>query len=209
MSSRRPPYGYRPPAPGHRRPNKVLLVVLVAVVVILLLGSAATAVILAGDGQGSASAVPERVAVTSEPSEQSTPTADPETAVTGTRGLNPCDLVAHRDANRLGLGKGEKESLVPRTCTWDLAKPGDTVRVWMQDSIGLAVLPAGGRALHLGSHDAIRSIGPTVGPLHSCQVAIGVTGTSRVDVVANAGAGTSLACSVAIRTARLVEPNLP
>ena len=112
-------------------------------------------------------------------------------------------------ANRLGLGKGEKDSLVPRTCTWDLAKPGDTVRVWMQDSIGLAVLPAGGRALHLGSHDAIRSIGPTVGPLHSCQVAIGVTGTSRVDVVANAGAGTSLACSVAIRTARLVEPNLP
>ena len=209
MSSHKPPYSSGPPATGRRGPNKVPLVVLMAVAVLLLVGGAATAVVLAGDGEGSASAASKRVAVTPEPSEQSTPTADPETAVTGTRGLNPCDLVAHRDATRLGLGKGEKDSLVPRTCTWDLAKPGDTVRVWMQDSIGLAVLPAGGRALHLGSHDAIRSLGPTVGPLHSCQVAIGVTGTSRVDVVANASAGTSLACSVAMRTARLVEPNLP
>ena len=192
MSSHQPPYGYGRPAPGRRGPNKLLLVVLVAVVVLLLVGGAATAVVLAGDGEGSASAAPE----------------DAHT-VTGTRGLNPCDLVTHRDATQLGLGKGAKDSLVPRTCTWDLAKPGDTVRVWMQDGIGLAVLPTGGHALHLGSHDAIRSLGPTVGPLHSCQVAIGVTGSSRVDVVANASAGTRLACSVAMRTARLVEPNLP
>ncbi|HEU0285696.1 MAG TPA: DUF3558 family protein [Nocardioidaceae bacterium] len=198
MSSHQPRYGYGAPAPGRRGPNKVLLVVLVAVIVLLLVGCAAMAVVLvAADGEGSASATSERVAVA------------PAHTVTGTRGLNPCDLVTHRDATRLGLGKGGKDSLVPRTCTWDLAKPGDTVRVWMQDSIGLAVLPAGGHALHLGSHDAIRSLEPTVGPLHSCQVAIGVTGNSRVDVVANASASTSLACSVAMRTARVVEPNLP
>lgn len=196
MSSHQPRYG--PPVPGRRGPNKVLLAVLVTVVVLLLVGGIATAVILVtAGGEGSASATSEHVAVA------------PAHTVTGTRGIHPCDLVASRDATRLGLGKGEKDSLVPRTCTWDLATPGDTVRVWMQDSIGLGALPAGGHALRLGSHDAIRSLGPTVGPLHSCQVAIGVTGTSRVDVVANSGAGAGPACSVAMRTARLVEPNLP
>ncbi|MGH3459370.1 hypothetical protein [Aeromicrobium sp.] len=117
-------------------------------------------------------------------------------------------VVTRPDATRRGLGAGEKDSLVPRTCTWELATPGDTVRVWVQDTIGLAVIPGGGRSLRIGAHDAIRSLGPTVGPLHSCQVAIGVTGTSRVDVVVNSSAGQSLACSVAMRTARLVEPNL-
>jgi hypothetical protein len=40
-------------------------------------------------------------------------------------------------------------------------------------------------------------------------VAIGLTGTSRVDVVVDSSAGKSLSCSVAMRAARLVEPNLP
>ena len=175
--------------------NKALLAVLVTVIGLLLVGGAAAVVVLAGDDEGAASTSSESVV------------DRPESA--GTRGLNPCHLVADHDAARLGLGKGEKDSLVPRTCTWDLETPGDTVRVWMQDSIGLAVLPDKGRSLRLGSHHAIRSIGPTVGPLHSCQVAIGVTRTSRVDVVANSGSGARLACSVAMRTARLVEARLP
>lgn len=177
------------------QPNKALLTVLVAVLGLLLVGGAATAVVLADGDEGAASASSESVSVRPEPS--------------GTRGLNPCHLVADRDAARLGLDEGEKDSLVPRTCTWDLETPGDTVRVWMQDSIGLAALPDKGRSLRLGSHDAIRSHGPTIGPLHSCQVAIGVTGTSRVDVVVNSGSGARLACSVATRTARLVETRLP
>jgi hypothetical protein len=194
--------------------RQTLAVVVVTIVVLLVAGGVTAAVVLSDDDD-TAAKPSERGTLVPDPApgEQPTPTADPTPAPTttpaGTRGLNPCDLVTGPDATRLGLGAGEKDSLVPRTCTWDLATPGDTVRVWIEDTIGLAVVPRGGRSLRIGEHDAIRSPGPTVGPLHSCQVAIGVTGTSRIDVVVSSSAGQSLACSVAIRTARLVEPNLP
>jgi Protein of unknown function (DUF3558) len=221
MSSPQPPphpWSYEP-APGPSGPRPSTLVAIALAVVIVVAGGLTAAILLSGGDDEPAGADPDQ-APTQEPSPTSNPAPaeDPTSAADpgptpiadSTRGIKPCDLLTPTEASGLGFDTGEKDFVDPRACVWEFSDPGNSVRVWIQDDIGLAVVTAAGaNAVRLGDHDAIQSLGPTVGPVNSCQVAIGVTDRSRVDVVVNTTAGKQQACRLAMRTARLVEPKLP
>jgi Protein of unknown function (DUF3558) len=175
-------------------------------------GGLTGAVLLTGGDDEPAGAEPAPTTPSSSPTEEPAPTEEPGASpiASSTKRIKPCDLLTAPEVRELGFDAGEKDFLDPRACVWEFSEPGNAVRAWIQDDLGLAVVSAAGaHAVHIGDHDAIQSLGPTVGPVTSCQVAIGVTDRSRVDVIVNTTAGKQQACRLAMRTARLVEPKLP
>jgi Protein of unknown function (DUF3558) len=217
MSSQQPPWSYEP-TPGPTGPRPTTLIAIAVAVVIVVVGGLSAAVLLTGGDDEPAGAEPEPTTRPSTPTEQPRPTEEPgpikrpgaSPIASNTRGIKPCDLLTAPEVRELDFDAGEKDFLDPRACVWEFSEPGNAVRAWIQDDLGLAVVSAAGaHAVRLGDHDAIQSLGPTVGPVKSCQVAIGVTDRSRVDVIVNTTAGKQQACRLAMRTARLVEPKLP
>jgi hypothetical protein len=80
---------------------------------------------------------------------------------------------------------------------------GYTIRT----NVGLAdYVTQGGpiRDVTIGTHQGKQQVGET----GSCVVAIGVSGSSRVDVIVT-GDGTTDPCPTALTLARMVEPRLP
>ncbi len=84
---------------------------------------------------------------------------------------------------------------------------GKNLIVGTRTNAGLAgVQPGGGeiKDITIGSHQAKQLL--LAGG--SCGVYLGVTSSSRVDVVLNAGASTD-PCPLALKIAELIEPKLP
>jgi hypothetical protein len=138
------------------------------------------------------------------------PTESSETSESGGSGtgdLQPCDLLTSSEQAGFNLEAGAEEEIGPaRSCQWQA--PGQhTITVGVIDELGLDAVQSSGakQPTTVGSHDAVQY----VGVLDTCAISIGVTDTSRVDVLGGAGSDMNKACGVAQQAAELVEPKLP
>jgi hypothetical protein len=141
-------------------------------------------------------------------------TTQPGNSATGGPGLasiQPCDLLSSSDASQNQLGAPTTDNgSGARGCTWQntTANNGDgyVVGVDIRDSQGIKDINTDGYSVttdNIGSHPG-RQLQSTISS--SCDIVIGVTNSSRVDVVV---AGSNQGCQFANQYAKLIEPNLP
>jgi hypothetical protein len=179
---------------------------------IILTGMAAVTLIsiTACGGSTSGQAKPELGATIASPSSSS---STPHTATSshGTdsslKDTDPCTLLTPSEASKLGIpGDPKPEKIgVSQTCQW---KPKDaSLFIGTRTNDGLStVLPNGGeiRDITVGKHPAKQLVDVS----GSCGIVIGVTSSSRVEVVLNSGPRVD-PCPFALQVAQLVEPKLP
>jgi hypothetical protein len=128
--------------------------------------------------------------------------------------IDPCTLLTQAQLDQYGLSKRDSGSLAgARQCTWGRmvdanGKGGYAVGPAIWDHQGLKDINTDGQivtdGLSVGKHPA-RQAKQANG--NACFVAIGVTESSRVDVVV-AGSPDE-ACGLANQFAKLIEPQLP
>jgi hypothetical protein len=124
-----------------------------------------------------------------------------------TASLRPCELLTPSELRPFGVGRGsERETGRARSCEWT-ASGRFALTVGIFDQLGARdlVSETKPRDLRIGSHAARRG----TGGLSSCVFVLGVSETSRVDVISAANGDVPKACRVAKRAAGLVEPKLP
>lgn len=153
---------------------------------------------------------------------QATPTADGGTSQPTTTpqvgpsrggpldGADPCALLTKAEAEQV-TGAQSAEPVVEqlgsaRVCNFSpqTARLGVGIRA----KSGLAEVQSNGNVvqeLMIGRHQAKQAVGAT----GSCGIFIGVTESSRVDVVLNSGSPDVDPCPAAMKVAELVEPRLP
>lgn len=146
---------------------------------------------------------------------QPTSAGSPSGGTTGVKpvaGLDPCTLLTSGEIAQLGLPSGQKEDLGgQRGCVWNVTgRSGYSVSVGIRETQGIkdiqsqAVRTSGAP---VGKHEArlLEEPGNTPG---SCMAVLGVTSSSRVDIIVQADV-TAQACQVANQVATKVEPKLP
>ncbi len=125
-------------------------------------------------------------------------------------GADPCALLTKGEAEEITgaqaadpvveqLGSARVCNFSPRT-----ARLGVGIRT----TTGLDQVQSNGNVVQelvIGRHQAKQALGAT----GSCGIFIGVTESSRVDVVLNSGSPDEDPCPAAMRVAELVEPRLP
>lgn len=177
---------------------------------IALIGIALSLLVVSGCGgevDGRAGPAPDatsggRTGDTTEPTTASNDVGSLEDA-------DPCTLLTRAEAEQvtgsLRDDPAREDAGTARGCGFN-AKNG-SFSVDIRTNAGLASVNAPGQVtdVPVGRHQAKRFVGNT----GSCVVAIGVTETSRVDVVLNASGGEGDPCEMATRIAELVEPRLP
>ncbi|HEY3611546.1 MAG TPA: DUF3558 family protein [Pseudonocardiaceae bacterium] len=128
--------------------------------------------------------------------------------------IRPCDLLSSDIAsqNQLGTPTPINEGGA-RACTWQNTTAnngiGYSIEVGIRDSQGINDVNTADSTVNpdnIGSHSG-RQLQSTQSGL--CLIAIGVTNSSRVDVVVSAGTDPVQGCQLANQFAKLVEPNLP
>lgn len=140
-------------------------------------------------------------------------TTDTPTPASDLKGKDPCTLVTSSAQAQLGISGGEKSNVgSSRGCKWRLRGSDETTFFWVDiyDSQGIKDLPNDGDTTQLpkvGSHEAVQRTDPS-NP-GACGVVMGVTSSSRVTATALKGTDVTVGCELAMRLARLVEPELP
>jgi hypothetical protein len=130
----------------------------------------------------------------------------------GTSSLQPCDLLSADAVSANQLTRSDSgNSSGARSCGWENTTQnngaGYSLGVDVRDSQGISDANTGGYTKttdNVGSHNGVQ-LESSSG--NDCIVAIGVTSSSRVDVVISTSGGG--ACQVANQFAKLVEPHLP
>lgn len=118
-----------------------------------------------------------------------------------------CSLLSATDLAGLNVSKPPKEQMVGTAHTCQLDTSNYSIGIGIRTDAGLARFQAGTgtvTGLRIGRHDADRELDDT----GACTIGLGVTDSSRVDVVADAFDGSD-PCVETLRVARLVEPKLP
>jgi hypothetical protein len=128
--------------------------------------------------------------------------------------IQPCNLLSSDIVNQDQLGTptpGNEGGA--RGCSWQntTANNGDgyAVGVDIRDSQGIKDINSAGYTVtsnNIGSHPGRQLQSTQSG---TCIVVIGVTSSSRVDMVINAGTDPVQGCQLANQFAKLVEPSLP
>ncbi|HEX3648532.1 MAG TPA: DUF3558 family protein, partial [Pseudonocardiaceae bacterium] len=151
------------------------------------------------------------------------PSADAPSSAGGSTGnggaalaaLQPCDLLDNSVASQNGLtSSGPTTGSGARSCRWTkkvtLNAPGYVIGADIRDSQGIKdYITASYSTTNdpIGNHQAVQEK-QTSGDL--CDVTIGVTPSSRVDITANTSdSDIDTACSLANQFAKLIEPKLP
>lgn len=128
---------------------------------------------------------------------------------------DPCSLLTSSQASQHDLqSEGPSNDGGARACSWQNATAFDgdgyTVELAIRDSQGLSDVNTDGLTMAddtIGSHQGKQGQDTSDG---DCLVFIGVTQTSRVDVVVSSGdSNPAHSCSLANQYAKLVEPTLP
>jgi hypothetical protein len=128
--------------------------------------------------------------------------------------LQPCDLLSSDivSQNQLGTATPGTEAGA-RICSWQntTANNGDgyAVGVDIRENQGIKDISSPSYTVttdNIGSHPGRQLQSTQSG---TCIVVIGVTSSSRVDVVINAGTDPVQGCQLANQFAKAVEPNLP
>lgn len=120
---------------------------------------------------------------------------------------DPCTLLSPNDLEQLGSSTAPSRDDVPAShgCSFDT--PNASIDVGVRPSVGLSEFQANGGEIisaRIGSHQTKQVLDRT----DSCVIGIGVTNSSRVDVTVTADDKAD-SCPIALRVARLVEPELP
>lgn len=119
-------------------------------------------------------------------------------------GVAPCDLLTAGDLADIGLEDGDERSDV--SCDWK--KTGNSgVRLTVYPNRGFDTAPDQGTSVEVGAFAAHRVASPG-GLEGSCGVALEISDSSFVGVVANDGTDTDAACELATEAARRVDANL-
>jgi Protein of unknown function (DUF3558) len=138
---------------------------------------------------------------------------EPSSAGSGSGSLpvdQPCSLLSSSDLQQLNVSSPPSADKVGTANSCELDTAADHIGLDIRTDAGLAdfdAVPNGGPVsdLTIGSHQAKQEADPSSS---SCDVAIGVTSSSRVDV-STTGDGNTDPCPVAVAAAKLVEPKLP
>ncbi|WP_367135643.1 DUF3558 domain-containing protein [Saccharothrix sp. HUAS TT1] len=125
-------------------------------------------------------------------------------------GADPCALLTKAEAEQV-TGAQTAEPAVEqlgaaKVCNFSPEKA--RLGVGIRTSTGLDAVQSNGNPVDeitIGRHRAKQAVGAT----GSCGIFIGVTDSSRVDVVLNSGSPDEDPCPAALRVAELVEPRLP
>ncbi|MCC8250327.1 DUF3558 domain-containing protein [Saccharothrix luteola] len=125
-------------------------------------------------------------------------------------GADPCDLLTKAEAEQV-TGAQTAEPVVEqlgsaRVCNFSPRQA--LLGVGIRTTSGLDQVQSNGNVVQdlvIGRHQAKQAVGAT----GSCGIFIGVTASSRVDVVLNSGSPAEDPCPLAMRVAELVEPRLP
>lgn len=160
-----------------------------------------------GDTTSPGTAVPAPTTTSETSTKTKSTTATSSANAESLADTDPCELLSTTDKSALGVKKstGPEEFAGARICRIHTAAGSLTPGIW--DKAGLAQVIATGPIsdVTIGSHQA-KQMGDSAG----CTVFIGVTASSRVDVVAQDRQGDQdEACDLALRAAKLIEPNLP
>lgn len=120
--------------------------------------------------------------------------------------VDPCTLLTKNEAAEVGASNEPKPEKIgsARTCRW---KPQNALfSVVIRTNAGVSDVQAPGEVtdITVGHHQAKKFVGAG----GSCTVAMGVTSSSRVDIVLNADSRVD-PCPPTLRIAELVEPKLP
>lgn len=129
--------------------------------------------------------------------------------------LDPCSLLSSEDLKQYGtFPPGEPENVGSlRGCNFDkntddpISDPNRVITVGIRDQQGLDDAVNRGNGVERSEADGRQYARiPSSGP---CTIAIGVSATSRVDVMVVATEGTEKSCEIADEVAAVVEPKLP
>ncbi|QQQ75533.1 DUF3558 domain-containing protein [Saccharothrix sp. 6-C] len=125
-------------------------------------------------------------------------------------GLDPCTLLTKAEAEQVTGAQGADPVVEQlgsaRVCNFSPA--AGRLGVGVRTTSGLAAVQSNGNVVQdlvVGRHQAKQAVGAT----GSCGIFLGVTESSRVDVVLGAGSPDEDPCPAAMRVAELVEPRLP
>jgi hypothetical protein len=119
-------------------------------------------------------------------------------------GVAPCDLLSGEDLADIGLEDGNERSDV--SCDWKKTSTSG-VRLTLYPNRGFDTAPDQGTSVEVGGYAAHRVASPG-GQEGSCGVALEISDSSFVGVVANEGTDTDAACELATDAARRVDANL-
>jgi hypothetical protein len=130
------------------------------------------------------------------------------------KSIQPCSLLSAAVVSQYQLAQSDT---IPgtggRPCNWqnttDASGIGYVVDLTVRDSQGTKDFNSEGNTVtseNVGRHQGLQAITNAGG---GCDVTIGVTDSSRVDIEVVAGTDTNHACDLANQLAKLVEPQLP
>ena len=125
-------------------------------------------------------------------------------------GTDPCTLLTKAEAEQV-TGAQTAEPVVEqlgsaKVCNFSPRQA--LLGVGIRSTSGLDQVQSNGNVVQdvvIGRHQAKQAVGAT----GSCGIFIGVTASSRVDVMLNSGNPAEDPCPMAMRVAQLVEPRLP
>jgi Protein of unknown function (DUF3558) len=147
-----------------------------------------------------------------EPDSTATPSVTPAPTLppaeeAATASLNPCELLTESELRPFRVDQGsERETGRARSCEWSSSgRFALTIGIFDQLGASDLVSETKPRDLRIGSHEARQGSGA----LATCVYVLGVSETSRVDVLSSANGDLKKGCQVAKRAAELVEPKLP
>ncbi len=185
--------------------NRRLSVMSLAFIAVLATGCTSTT---PGTGTGAPA--------TGTPVPSTSDSADPSTLTnSGLASIQPCDLLSSADLTQNDISSGQPSNEGGgRNCNWKNRTAdnelGYSLEIDLRDAQGLEDISTDGQAI---STDAV---GQHQGKLvqdpgdETCFVAIGVSPTSRVDILVATGSSVmSESCNLANHYAQLVEPKLP
>ncbi|WP_253863239.1 DUF3558 domain-containing protein [Prauserella halophila] len=127
--------------------------------------------------------------------------------------LDPCSLLSQADVTQFGPVKEPQQKQIGTadTCSWEpdrseISGERGTLGVNIRDNAGVQNMNDKGMGVEHTTENG-RDYGRSPSP-NGCTIAIGVTDTSRVDVLVS-GADPNKACKMANTLVEVVEPKVP
>lgn len=157
---------------------------------------------------GDAKPTPDTGSPTASEGTRSSTSPPSSTKASGTLAdTDPCSLLTRSEAEQVTgpLQEEPKPEKIGSSRGCEFSPNRASFSVGIRTNVGLAGVQANGgeiKDITVGRHQAKQLLGAT----GSCGIYIGVTSTSRVDVVLN---GQGDPCPPALKIAELVEPKLP
>jgi hypothetical protein len=157
---------------------------------------------------------PANTTASTDPTGDSSASSTSSSTGASMKSIQPCSLLSAAVLNEYQLSSSDvTPGSGARPCDWDNVTDNDgigySVELDIRDSQGIKDFNTAGYTIageKIGRHQGQQATENAGG---GCIVTIGVTDSSRVDVVVTAGTDTSRACDLANQFAKLIEPQLP